>query len=400
MYDNFNFTFTPTPVTHARLGTLSTPHGSITTPNFIFCGTKASIKGLPAHQAAHAGADIILANTYHLMIKPGADHIEKRGGLHKFMNWHGPMLTDSGGYQIFAMGHGSVSAEIKKGQGRSLPKSLLSISEEGVTFKSYLDGSKIFLSPEIATITQQKLGADLFMQFDECTPFNVDKKYTEDAMQRSLRWGDRCIDTFKKNPSNQAMYGIMQGGIYPDLRLNSAERIATQEFWGSAIGGSLGANKEQMYDIIALATALLQNTQHKRPIHLLGIGDIPDIFWGVAQGIDTFDCVHPTRIARHACAIVPANISASRKINIKNTSCAHEDIPIDPQCIQDCCKYYTRAYIHHLFKTKELLGMYLLTLHNIAQMARVMHEIQVSLEEAQKLESAAPFNALKTYWCG
>lgn len=399
-YNNFQATFTATPINAARTGIIHTPHGIVSTPNFIFCGTKASIKSLPAHQVKEAGAEIILANTYHLLIYPGAEHISKRGGLHTFMNWQGPMLTDSGGYQVFAMGHGSVSAEIKKGQGRTLPKSLLSISEEGVSFRSYYNGSHIFLSPEIATHTQQLLGADLFMQFDECTPFHIDKSYTKTAMQRSIRWGDRCIDAFKINDNEtQAMYGIIQGGTFKDLRKESAERVLGQNFWGNAIGGSLGADKSQMHDVVAMSSEMLSS---ERALHLLGIGDIVDIFWGVRQGIDTFDCVHPTRIARHACAIVPASIHPKGRLNLKNKQYAEESLPIDTHCKQICCTHHTRAYIHYLFKAKELLGLYLLTLHNIAQMSRLMKEIQTALhrdrEDYENRKAPSHFKRLESFW--
>lgn len=404
VYPNFSFHHTSTPIEMARIGTLNTPHGSLTTPNFIFCATKASIKGLATHQAKEAGTKIILANTYHLMLNPGASHIAKRGGLHKFMNWHGPMLTDSGGYQIFAMGHGSVSAEIKKGTTRTLPHTLLSISEEGVVFKSYLDGSKIILTPELATSIQENLGADLLMQFDECTPFHVDKQYTLEAMRRSLRWGKRCLSEFSiRDRNTQAMYGILQGGVYKDLRKESIESIADQNFWGTAIGGSLGKDKYQMQDIVAIIMELLRSDKtlySKRTVHLLGIGDIPDIFWGIKQGIDTFDCVHPTRIARHASAIVPATIATERKLNLKNSKFAHQDISIDPQCTQACCTQYTRAYIHHLFKAKELLGMHLLTLHNVAQISRLMKDIQNSLRMSISTGTCDEFTQLEKFWLG
>lgn len=398
MKKEFAFNFDNTSIESARIGILDTPHGTVHTPNFIFCGTKGSIKGLPSHQVQETGAEIILANTYHLMLNPGSEHIKLHGGLHKFMNWKGPMLTDSGGYQVFAMGHGSVSAEIKKGQCRTLPRSLLSISEEQVVFKSYLDGSIVTLSPEKATNIQKILGADIIMQFDECTPFHVDKKYTANSMHRSIRWGNRCIKEFQKHDNNtQVMYGIAQGGIYEDLRKESATRISEQKFWGNAIGGSLGSNKNQMHDIVALTSTLLKST---RPIHLLGIGDIPDIFWGIRQGIDTFDCVHPTRIARHGCAIVPGHIEPNLKLNIKNKRFSIEDIALDPNCTQICCTQHSRAYIHYLFKAKELLGMYLLTLHNIAQMVRLMQDIRKGLLSSLQSHSNKTFLEVEKFWLG
>ena len=241
MYENFSFEITPSVVGNARTGILSTPHGIVETPNFIFCATKASIKCVPSYQIEKIGTQLILSNTYHLMVRPGADHIYKRGGLHRFMHWNKPLFTDSGGYQVFAMGHGSVSEEIKKSATRSLPKSLLKITEEGVAFKSYVDGTPLFLSPETSIETQCKLGADLIVQFDECTPFHVDKSYTADAMRRSIRWGARSIDALAhwqhrqiahENASiRQALYGVIQGGVYEDLRSESADAVESQQFF-------------------------------------------------------------------------------------------------------------------------------------------------------------------------
>lgn len=394
MYNDFSFTYNTTTPHSARVGTIHTPHGSIPTPNFIFCATKASIKGIPAHQMEQLGVDVILSNTYHLMLNPGSSHIAARGGLHKFMNWNKPLLTDSGGYQVFSMGHGSISKEIKKGSGRKLPNTLLSITEEGVTFKSYINGSTHLLTPEKAITIQQQLGADLVMQFDECTPYHVDKSYTRKAMQRSIRWGDRCLTQFKHSPSPQALYAILQGGVYQDLRKESGAMILEQDFWGNAIGGSLGKDKTEMFDVIAHSTQLLDRN---KPIHLLGIGDIPDIFWGVKQGIDTFDCVHPTRCARHGHAIVPAAVHPTRKLNLFNAQYAHEDSPMDDKCRQFCCTHYSRAYIHHLFKAKELLGMYLLSIHNIAQMSRLMQDIRLCVSQSSSNTTEA-LEKLEKFW--
>ncbi len=398
------FAFTHSKGAHgkARLGQIHTPHGVVPTPTFIFCATKASIKCVPSYQVEKIGADIILANTYHLMLRPGAPHIANMGGLHRFMNWRKPMFTDSGGYQVFAMGHGSVSEEIKKSSNRAIPKSLMAIGEDEVRFKSYVNGDVISLSPETSIDAQCQLGADLIVQFDECTPYHVDKHYTQQAMQRSLRWGTRSIarlEAWNKTREEaqqprQAMYGVIQGGTYEDLRRESAEQVEQQNFFASAIGGSLGADKNQMYEVVAHSCSLLQNAA--RPIHLLGIGDIPDIFHGVSLGIDSFDCVHPTRIARHGVAIVPAALEPKGKLNLTAHKHKTQDLPIDPRCPLPCCTTYSRAYIHYLFKAREFLGLYLLSIHNIGQMVRVMREIREALAQ----DHAAPFKDLRTFWVG
>lgn len=380
---------------HARLGSLHTPHGTVQTPNFIFCATKASVKALPAHVAHELGVEILLSNTYHLALQPGSKRVQEQGGLHSFMGWKGPLLSDSGGYQVFSMGHGSVSAEIKKSSTRSFPNSIEKISEEGVAFKSYVDGSRVFLSPESSIQTQRELGTDIILQFDECTPYHVDKGYTKLAMERSLRWGKRSMDAFlQENTYQQALYGILQGGVYPDLRKISAEETNKLDFFGNAIGGSLGQNKEEMHRIVEQSTSLLERS---RPVHLLGIGDLKSIFWGVRCGVDTFDCVHPTRIARHAIALLPAAQEASGKLNLRNSVCKDLDRPVDENCPHPCCKHYSQAYLHHLFKARELLGMQLLSMHNIGFMLRVMKSIRNALasEDAQK-----NLHVQEQYWAG
>lgn len=293
----------------ARAAVITTPHGRVETPNFVFCATKAAMKAITTHQLREEGTQFCLSNTYHLMLTPGPDIVEKMGGLQKMTGWNGPMLTDSGGYQIFSMGYGSVSNEIKGRRGlansNDWNQTLLSINEEGAVFKSYVDGSIHKLTPELSIEIQRKLGADLIVVLDECTPFHVDKNYTAESMNRSHRWAERCIKEFKRTHTNrQALYGIVQGGIYPDLRDVSVKFVNEQPFFGMAIGGSLGGTKKDMYDIVAYTRRIMRND---RPIHLLGIGGVRDIFHGVRLGIDTFDCVHPTRLARHGGALVPAS---------------------------------------------------------------------------------------------
>lgn len=417
MAEDFSFAFEPATVGRARLGLIRTPHGEVPTPNFIFCATKASIKCIPSYQVQAIGADIMLSNTYHLMLRPGAKHVQARGGLHRFMGWNKPLFTDSGGYQIFAMGHGSVSEEIKKSSNRTLPKSLLRIEEEGVSFKSYVDGSPVFLSPEKSIEIQCRLGADLIVQFDECTPFHADKAYTKASMLRSVRWGERSIRRLRDWQAEQqnitelqrimedipyahpqAMYGVIQGGVHEDLRRESVTRVESQDFFATAVGGSLGSDKTQMYDVVSRTASLLQNPT--RPVHLLGIGDIPDIFHGVPAGIDTFDCVHPTRIARHATAIVPASVDPCGYLHLRSSGFANQDIPLDPDCPLPCCRKYTRAYIHYLCKAREFLAPYLLTVHNIGQMVRLMREIREALAKCAKNGHSEHFYRLKKFWTG
>tara|TARA_R110002124_G_scaffold64985_2_gene177669 strand:+ start:478144 stop:479331 length:1188 start_codon:yes stop_codon:yes gene_type:complete len=375
-YPNFEFDITyNAPNSQARLGTLKTPHGTIQTPNYIFCGTKAAIKNLNPDQMVEAKTDIILSNTYHLMVQPGADVVEKMGGLHAFMGWDGPMLTDSGGFQIFSMGHGSVADEIKGRNKGERKQSLLKITEAGAEFRSYKDGSKMMLTPERSMDIQRQLGADLIMQFDECTAFHVDRDYTEESMHRSHRWGDRCLEHFEKSDNGaQAVYGIVQGGVYDDLRAESCAWTKNGNFFGTAIGGSLGGSKQQFYEIVSWCT---KQIHQERPVHLLGIGAIDDIFKCVRLGIDTFDCVSPTRAARHGWAImkgVPGN-----RINIKNAKYREDASPLLPESDIKSSNFYSKAYIHHLIKAKEMLGMQILSQHNVYMMNMLMRDIREAI---------------------
>ncbi|HCJ11599.1 MAG: tRNA guanosine(34) transglycosylase Tgt [Verrucomicrobia bacterium GWF2_51_19] len=366
------------PHSKARCGRIHTPHGVIETPNFIFCATKGAIKGVAMEQVMANGAEIILSNTYHMLLQPGPDVVAAHGGLHKFLGWDGPMLTDSGGFQIFSLGHGGVANEIK-GRGRAnLPKTLLKITEEGALFRSYIDGSLHTLTPESSIEAQQKLGADLILVLDECTPFHSDRAYTAKSMRRSHRWEQRSLDYFRAHDDGrQALYGIVQGGIYEDLRKESGQFVAGNDFFGQAIGGSLGGTREQMHDIVEMVSRYIHP---ERPTHLLGIGGVADIENGVRNGIDTFDCVHPTRLARHGCALVPNDIG-DEHINLKNTRFKNDLAPIDSRCNCYCCRNFSRAYIHHLFKAKETTGGLLLTLHNIAFMSQVVRNIREQIKK-------------------
>ncbi|MGP1394888.1 MAG: tRNA guanosine(34) transglycosylase Tgt [Inquilinaceae bacterium] len=379
------------PSSRARVGRLTTPHGAVETPNFIFCGTKAAIKGVAPSQMRDAGTAIILSNTYHLMIQPGADRVAAQGGLHRFMGWDGPMLTDSGGFQIFSMGHGSVADEIKgrrnagSDEAGARNRSLIRVTEEGATFRSYTNGETLFLSPETSIDIQRKLGADLIVQLDECTPFHVDRGYTARSMAMSHRWGDRSLAEFaRRDDGRQALYGIVQGGIYSDLRRESTDYTADRPFFGTAIGGSLGAHKDQMYEVVSYCTPYLHPD---RPVHLLGIGGFADLFAGVRLGIDTFDCVHPTRVARHGWALMKG--APNERINLRNAAAADDPGPIDPDCGCPTCRGFSRAYLNHLLKAKELLAVTLVTLHNVHTMNRLTADIRRAiaagtLDEAER----------------
>ncbi len=376
-YPNFSFEIThQDKKSGARLGLLKTPHGTIETPNYIFCATKAAIKGLSPQQMKDAQTDIILANTYHLMLQPGENIVEKMGGLHKMMGWNGPLLTDSGGFQVFSLGEGTMANEIKgKNKGHD-NKNLLEITEEGAVFRSYLDGRKINLTPEYAMEIQRKLGADLLMQFDECTPYHVTKDYTAKSMEMSMRWGDRCLTEFKRHDNGaQALYGIIQGGVHEDLRKISAAYTKDRPFFGTAVGGCLGGTDEEMETVVR---ASLPYAAPERPVHFLGIGQIKDVFRFVRLGIDTFDCVIPTRLARHGTAYVKG--APSETINLKNARYREDPTPLDESMDLPCSNYFSKAYIHHLLKSDEILGIQIIAQHNVATINRLMREIRASIK--------------------
>ena len=376
-YPNFSFDITARDEkSKARIGSLKTPHGTIQTPNYIFCGTKATVKNVSPCQLKEAKTDIILSNTYHLMLQPGADLVEKMGGLHKFMNWNGPMLTDSGGFQVFSLGEGTMANEIKGKNSKGHDnRNLVSITEEGCVFKSYVNGQTIKLTPEYSMEIQRKLGADLLMQFDECTPYHVDKAYTARSMEMSLRWGDRCLAEFERHDNGaQAVYGIVQGGVYEDLRKFSAQYTKDRPFFGTAIGGCLGGSDAEMYDV---ASVSMSHVHPDRPVHFLGIGKIKDVFTFVRLGVDTFDCVIPTRLARHGAAFVKGE--AKETINLKNARYRDDESPLDERICIPASQNFSKAYIHHLLKANELLATQILAQHNIATMNKLMREVRSAI---------------------
>ena len=367
----------------AKLGILHTPHGSIETPNFIFCATKAAIRGVDVHTLKQCGVDIILSNTYHLMLQPSATIVAKAGGLQEFTRWQGPMLTDSGGFQIFSLNHGGVVDEIKgKGKSERFKKSFLKLDETGATFRSHIDGSIHQLTPEKSIQIQSQLGADLILQLDECTASGDNKSYTKDSMLMSQRWGDRSLQEFLRlegtgSAGKQALYGISQGGIYEDLRQHSNAYLNSRPFFGNAIGGSLGQTKAQMYRVVKTC---MNHLNHTRPTHLLGIGYIDDILHTFTEGIDTYDCVSPTRLARHCGALIFGKANGS--INLKNARFKADYTPIDNDCdCSTCVNGYTKAYIHHLIKAKELLFISLLIVHNIRGMVRFFTSVREAIRE-------------------
>ena len=369
----------------ARVGVLKTVHGNLETPAFIFCGTKATVKGVLPSSLIETDTQIILSNTYHLMLQPGSEVIANSGGLQKFTNWNGPMMTDSGGYQIFSLGHGSVSEEIKGKNLTGRNKSLLKITEEGASFKNYLNGDKILLTPEKSIDIQRDLGADLIFVLDECTPYNVDKNYTEKSMHMTHRWAKRCMKNFKSDnkkyvaengsAGKQKLYGIIQGGVYGDLRKQACEEICSMNFDGLAIGGSLGGTKEQMYEVFDFCSSSIDSS---RPVHVLGIGGLDDILEGVSRGFDTFDCVSPTRIARHG---VMLSKNKKKGINLNNSSFKNDHSPLDENSEINIGRNYSKAYIHHLFKSNEILGMTILSIYNIWFMNNFLMQIRKSIHE-------------------
>ncbi|MCF0117211.1 MAG: tRNA guanosine(34) transglycosylase Tgt [Bacilli bacterium] len=340
--------------TGARYGILHTPHGDVEVPMFMPVGTLATVKALSPEEVKACGAGVILANTYHLSLRPGADIVAQAGGLHKFMNYDGPMLTDSGGFQVFSL------ADNRK------------ITEEGVTFKSHLDGSKLFMSPEIAIGIEEKLGADIIMSFDECPPYPVTHRYMEDSVNRTLRWAKRGKDAHKRE--DQALFGIVQGGEFPDLRKYCAEELAKMDFPGYSIGGtSIGEPKDVMFKMVEYTVPYLPKD---KPRYLMGVGSIDYILEGIAMGVDMFDCVLPTRIARHG-----ALMTSKGRVNIRDAKYKTDFTPLDEECDCYCCKNYTKAYLNHLYKCDETFGKRLLSIHNIRFLIHMMEEARQAIKE-------------------
>src|SRR4051812_45523035 len=361
----------------ARAGAIQTAHGPVRTPAFVPLATSGTVKSLHSSEVAELGYDMVLGNTFHLFIQPGHELIAEMGGLHDFMGWERPIITDSGGYQVFSMGHGSVAEEIKRRRDRRRSM-VISIDEEGVRFRSYADGRERFMGPETSMEVQAALGSDIALAFDECTPFHVERDYTASSMDRTHRWLDRCVAWCREHaPPGQLLYGIVQGGVYEDLRAESAAYVANAGVDGIAIGGSLGQEKEQMREVVGWALAGLPE---EPPRHLLGIGDVDDIVHAVGAGIDTFDCATPTRLARHGTVLVDDPNNRWR-LDMKAPANAASRQPIQADCPCDACTQHTRAYLHYLARAQELTAARLLTLHNLTFMQTLMARLRTAIEE-------------------
>jgi queuine tRNA-ribosyltransferase len=368
----------------ARRGTLHLAHGDVQTPAFVPLATRGAVKTLEPRDVAALGYEMVLGNTFHLFLAPGHELVAEMGGLHEFMRWDGPIITDSGGFQVFSMGHGGVADEIKgrRGQpaGGESNGTILAIEEEGVRFRSYLDGGERFMGPETSMTVQAALGSDIALVFDECTPFHVTRDYTARSMERTHRWLARCLDWHERHgPGGQVVYGIVQGGVEHDLRMASTGEVAASRCDGIAIGGSLGQDKPQMHEVVDWTTAELERVAADRPRHLLGIGDIDDLVTGVRQGIDTFDCAMPTRLGRHGVALIP-EAGARWRVDLVKGRWRRSAEPIMEGCPCPACSAgFSRAYLHYLLRAHELTGLRLVTLHNLSFVARVMADLREAI---------------------
>ena len=340
--------------TGARRGVIHTPHGDIQTPVFMPVGTQATVKSLTPEELKEIGAQIILSNTYHLYLRPGSKLVKEAGGLHNFMKWDRPILTDSGGFQVFSLG------DLRK------------IKEEGVEFSSHLDGSKHLFTPESVMEIEEDLGADIIMAFDECVEHNASYEYTKQSMERTTRWAERCKKVHK-NIDEQSLFGIIQGGFFKDLRDKSLEDLIALDFPGYAIGGiSVGETKEEFLDILQYTAPKLPKD---KPRYLMGVGSPDYLIEAALAGIDMCDCVLPTRIARNGTAM-----TWNGKVVVRNATYERDFGPIDPECDCYACKNYTRAYVHHLIKAKEILGVRLLSIHNLNFLTKLMERVRIEIE--------------------
>jgi queuine tRNA-ribosyltransferase len=347
----------------ARAGVLHTPHGAVRTPAFIPLATKGTVRSLESREVAEIGYELILGNTYHLFVSPGPDRIAAAGGLHGFMGWERALITDSGGFQVFSLAHGGVADEVKgKGRPGGERGSVVSIDEEGVHFRSYKDGRSLFISPEVSMEVQAKLGSDIALVFDECTPYHADRDYTARSMERTHRWLHRCLDWHGEHgPARQAVFGIVQGGVHEDLRRASAQAVSEAGVDGIAIGGTLGRDKEEMRGVLELTAPLLPV---EAPKHLLGIGDVDDLLTGIALGLDVFDCAIPTRLARHGTALVPDPENRFR-LDLRKAGYEGNRDPIADGCPCPACQHHDRDYLSYLSRAEELTAVRLLCLHNL-----------------------------------
>jgi queuine tRNA-ribosyltransferase len=348
----------------ARVGRIHTPHGIIETPNFVPVATHATLKAVDSLVANSLDIQLMFCNTYHLMLHPGAEVVKAAGGLHKFMQRNAPIITDSGGFQVFSLAYGTVHEELKSKGQKKHAGSVVKVTEEGVLFRSYRDGASVLLTPESSVIAQKALGADIIIPLDELPPYHITERALKKSLDRTHRWEARSLAAHKANENNQAMYAVVHGGVDPKLRLLSAQYLSTLPFDGFAIGGSLGKNIDEM---VVMLRELMLHVPVDKPNHLLGIGDLASLERCMPLGLDTFDSSHPTRCARHG-------LLFSRQGNIKITHTAYRSHfrPIDEQCSCSTCQHYTAAYVHHLFKAGEMAAFTLATIHNVHFMAELM----------------------------
>jgi queuine tRNA-ribosyltransferase len=361
---------------NARAGVLRCTHGEVRTPAFVPLASTGTVRTLHAAEVAELGFEMVLGNTFLLFMQPGGEYVAEMGGLHEFMGWRRPIVTDSGGFQVFSLGHGSVADEIKRRRPSSQSR-VLAIEEEGVRFRSYLDGSERFMGPETSMEVQAALGSDVALAFDECTPAHADREYTRRAMERTHRWLDRCARWHADHaPEGQQLFGIVQGGTHEDLRAESTERVVSAALDGVAIGGSLGREKEEMHEVVEWS---LRGVPEESPRHLLGIGEVDDILRSVAAGIDSFDCATPTRVARHGTALVP-DPDARFRLDLAKGAARGSREPIADGCPCPACREHTRGYLHYLVRAGELTAARLLTLHNLTFMRELMEGVRQAIE--------------------
>jgi queuine tRNA-ribosyltransferase len=382
----------------ARAGRLLTGHGPVATPAFIPLATQATVRSLAAADVAGLGYEMVLGNTFHLMLSPGPDRIAELGGLHRFMGWEGAIISDSGGFQVFSLAHGGVADEIKgRKRDASGEGAVLEISERGVRFRSYVDGAERFMGPEESMSVQAGLGSDIALAFDECTPYHADRSYTARSTERTHRWLERCVSWHERHgPPRQALFGIVQGGIHEDLRRESAEAVSAARVDGLSIGGTLGRSKPEMYGVLDLT---LPHLPVDAPKHLLGIGEPDDLVAGIDRGIDLFDCAVPTRLARHGMALAPLP-DARFRFDLGRAVHALSEEPLVEGCPCPACADHTRAYLHYLVRARELTGVRLLCLHNLAYLERLVAGARDAIAEGRYaayrsalLDGAAPWDA-------
>lgn len=359
----------------ARVGRIHTPHGMIDTPNFVAVGTNGTLKALDNRMVDSIGLQLMFCNTYHLLLQPGPDVIRRAGGLHRFINRQMPIITDSGGFQVFSLAYGSIADELKSKGAKKRDGHVLKISEEGVHFRSYRDGSKVLLTPETSIQTQKALGADIIIPLDELPPYHIGSDQLKRSLERTHRWELRSLQEHLKDPQDQAMYAVIHGGLDPELRLLSTETLSKHPFDGFSIGGSLGKTKAEMVNML---TTLLPRLPEEKPNHLLGIGDLESLTQCIPLGIDTFDSSYPTRAARHGLLL-----SKETGIKVGRSENANHFAPIEQDCSCWTCQNFSLAYLHHLYKANELTFFTLATVHNLHFMVEMMRKVREEIFQDQ-----------------